>query len=86
MQTANVILTFTFVRGIAAVIGPLVAASLYDPQRNTTQAVFGAFGFKDLTIFVGTCMIGLVISTPLLSYLRKKVTVIVNQSSLQEQF
>jgi MFS family permease len=86
MQTANVILSFTFVRGIAAVIGPLVAASLYDPLRNKDQAVFGAFGFDKLIIFVGTCMAILVACTPVLSLLRKKVTVIVNQSSLQEQF
>ncbi|UZJ53659.1 hypothetical protein CBS101457_002979 [Exobasidium rhododendri] len=72
MQTANVILSFTFVRGLASIIGPLVAAALYHPQKTQAKVGFGALGFEGLIIFVGACMVALALCSPLLTYLRRK--------------
>jgi MFS family permease len=56
MQSADVMITYTIMRGIAAIVGPLVAAKLYRPDLKADAAVFGSFGFAPLTIFVGICM------------------------------
>ena len=57
MQTANVLLGLTILRGLASAIGPLVTAALYHPEKNQAKAIFGAFGFDGLIVFVGTCMV-----------------------------
>jgi hypothetical protein len=56
MQSADVMISFTIMRGIAAILGPLVAAKLYRVDLKADAAVFGGFGFAPLTIFVGVCM------------------------------
>ena len=56
LQAADVMITFTMVRGVAAIVGPLLAAKLYRPELRTERAIFGSFGFASLTIFVGVCM------------------------------
>ncbi|PWN34550.1 MFS general substrate transporter, partial [Meira miltonrushii] len=56
MQTANVLLGLTIPRGLASAIGPLIAAALYHPEKNQAKAIFGAFGFDGLIVFVGACM------------------------------
>lgn len=70
MQTANVLLTLTLPRGLAAAVGPLIAASLYEPERNTAKAIFGAYGFGGLVGFVGGCMGGVVVVVPVLWWVR----------------
>lgn len=86
MQTAHVVLSFTFVRGLAAAIGPLVAAALYDPEENQEKTIFGAYGFDGLILFVGACMGIVALCAPLLSYLRRKAFADANMASLQERF
>jgi hypothetical protein len=49
-------ISYTIMRGIAAIVGPLVAAKLYRPDLKADAAVFGSFGFRSLTIFVGIMM------------------------------
>jgi MFS family permease len=56
-QSANVVLSFAVVRGAAALVGPLVAAALYEPQRAGERVPFGSFGFAPLIAFVGACML-----------------------------
>jgi MFS family permease len=56
MQSADVMISYTIMRGIAAIVGPLVAAKLYRPDLKADAAVFGSFGFRSLTIFVGIMM------------------------------
>lgn len=86
MQTANVLLSFVFIRGVASAVGPLVAASLYNPQKNPLKQVFGAFGFENLIIFVGTCMLGLIFCWPITSNLRQKAVANANERNTREQF
>ena len=71
MQTATVLLSFTFVRGIASLVGPLIAAALYRPEDNLKKAVFGAFGFDHLIGFVGACMLATAIFAGALEITRK---------------
>jgi hypothetical protein len=56
IQSADVMLSFTVMRGLAAIIGPLVAAKLYRPELSDQVVTFGSFGFGGLIGFVGGCM------------------------------
>lgn len=53
----TIYLALIFVRGTAAVGGPLVGAALYDEGELGDFALYGAHGFRDVIIFVGTGMI-----------------------------
>jgi MFS family permease len=85
MQTANVILFLTVPRGLASAVGPLIAAKLYHPEDNTAKAIFGAFGFDGLIVFVGSCMVVLLPFALLLSYFRRKALSSADPDSLQER-
>jgi hypothetical protein len=43
---------FAVVKGIAAVVGPLIAAALHDTS-NRAKSLYGGFGFRNVEIFVG---------------------------------
>ena len=43
---------FAVVKGIAAVVGPLIAAALHDIS-NRAKSLYGGFGFRNVEIFVG---------------------------------
>jgi MFS family permease len=85
MQTANVLLGLTIPRGLASAIGPLVAAALYHPEKNQAKAIFGAFGFDGLIVFVGTCMIALMPFAPLISYSKAKAFASADPNTLHER-
>lgn len=55
-QSANILLSLTLMRGVAAIIGPLVASAIYEPWKMADAQVFGSYGFRSLIIFVGACM------------------------------
>lgn len=40
-------------KGIAAIVGPIIAASLHD-VRNHAKSTYGSFGFRNVEIYVGT--------------------------------
>ncbi|KDR73320.1 hypothetical protein GALMADRAFT_125448 [Galerina marginata CBS 339.88] len=44
---------FTVVRGISAIVGPIIAASLHDTSSQA-KSVYGGFGFRKVEIFVGS--------------------------------
>ncbi|KDR67204.1 hypothetical protein GALMADRAFT_232213 [Galerina marginata CBS 339.88] len=44
---------FAVVKGIAAIVGPIIAASLHD-RSNHAKTVYGGFGFRNVEIFVGS--------------------------------
>lgn len=85
MQTANVLLGLTIPRGLASAIGPLVAAALYHPEKNQAKAIFGAFGFDGLIVFIGTCMVALMPFAPLISYSKRKAFASADPNDLQER-
>ncbi|KAH8922668.1 MFS general substrate transporter [Atractiella rhizophila] len=49
-----IVSTIGAMRGIAAIIGPIIASELY--KRKNEKSDFGAFGFKASIIFAGVCM------------------------------
>ncbi|KAG9105152.1 hypothetical protein FRC07_009562, partial [Ceratobasidium sp. 392] len=53
---SNVLGMLSVVKGIAAVIGPVVAASLHNPHDSAVRTVYSGYGFKDVTLFVGSMM------------------------------
>ncbi|CAE7198992.1 unnamed protein product [Rhizoctonia solani] len=53
----NVYGLLTLTKGIAAVIGPLIAAALYHPEQAAVKNTYSGYGFRDVTIFVGSMMV-----------------------------
>jgi len=48
---------FGAVKGVAAIVGPLLAGSLYNPMDAGIPSTYGLFGFEKVTLFVGGMMI-----------------------------
>ncbi|KAM0748404.1 MFS general substrate transporter [Meredithblackwellia eburnea MCA 4105] len=69
----SVMMSLVFVRGIAALVGPLIAAALYQPQNRMSETVFGSFGFGPLIEFVGTCMMGILVLAGVTGLTRKQL-------------
>ncbi|KAJ7290406.1 major facilitator superfamily domain-containing protein [Mycena rebaudengoi] len=69
----SVMLSLIFVRGLAALIGPLVAAALYQPEMRASAKLFGSFGFGPLIDFVGSCMLGVAVVGSVVGLTRKKI-------------
>ncbi|KEP47903.1 MFS monocarboxylate transporter [Rhizoctonia solani 123E] len=44
-------------KGIAAVIGPVVAAALHHPDQSSIRTAYSGYGFRDVTLFVGSMML-----------------------------
>ncbi|KAJ7290403.1 major facilitator superfamily domain-containing protein [Mycena rebaudengoi] len=69
----SVMLSLIFVRGVAALIGPLVAAALYQPEMRASTKLFGSFGFGPLIDFVGSCMLGVAVMGSVVGLTRKRI-------------
>ncbi|KAH7322170.1 major facilitator superfamily domain-containing protein [Rhizoctonia solani] len=54
---SNVFGILAMSKGIAAVIGPLIAAELYHPEQSTMKSTYSGYGFRDVTLFVGSMMV-----------------------------
>ncbi|KAL5638584.1 hypothetical protein ACGC1H_005300 [Rhizoctonia solani] len=44
-------------KGIAAVIGPVIAAALHNPRESAVRTAYSGYGFRDVTLFVGSMML-----------------------------
>ncbi|CAE6486897.1 unnamed protein product [Rhizoctonia solani] len=44
-------------KGIAAVIGPVIAAALHHPHESAVRTAYSGYGFRDVTLFVGSMML-----------------------------
>ncbi|EUC60949.1 MFS-1 domain protein, partial [Rhizoctonia solani AG-3 Rhs1AP] len=53
----NVYGLLTMTKGIAAVTGPLIAAALYHPEQAAVRNTYSGYGFRDVTVFVGSMMV-----------------------------
>ncbi|KAJ7256898.1 major facilitator superfamily domain-containing protein [Mycena rebaudengoi] len=69
----SVMLSLIFVRGVAALIGPLVASALYQPEMRASAKLFGSFGFGPLIDFAGSCMLGVAVVGSVMGLTRKKI-------------
>ncbi|CCO33757.1 hypothetical protein BN14_07843 [Rhizoctonia solani AG-1 IB] len=43
-------------KGVAAIIGPVVAAALHHPHESAIRTAYSGYGFRDVTLFVGSMM------------------------------
>jgi predicted phage tail protein len=55
-ESATLHLALIFVRGLAAVSGPLIGAALYNPQMNSFR-LYGTKGFRGIVLWVGSAML-----------------------------
>ncbi|KZT57501.1 hypothetical protein CALCODRAFT_496142 [Calocera cornea HHB12733] len=44
-------------KGLAAIVGPVIAGTLYNPADAATPSIYGLFGFGKVTLFVGSMML-----------------------------
>ncbi|ELU36534.1 MFS_1 domain-containing protein [Rhizoctonia solani AG-1 IA] len=44
-------------KGVAAIIGPVVAAALHHPHESAVRTAYSGYGFRDVTLFVGSMML-----------------------------
>ncbi|QRV90465.1 major facilitator superfamily transporter [Ceratobasidium sp. AG-Ba] len=56
-SVSNVIGVLSAVKGVAAIVGPLVAAALHRPQDKENKSSYGGYGFSQVTVFVGSMMV-----------------------------
>ncbi|CEL63283.1 Monocarboxylate transporter 12 OS=Homo sapiens GN=SLC16A12 PE=2 SV=2 [Rhizoctonia solani AG-1 IB] len=47
----------TMGKGVAAIVGPLMAAALYHPEEAAVRNTYSGYGFRDVTVFVGSMMV-----------------------------
>ncbi|KAK4689000.1 hypothetical protein P7C73_g1118, partial [Tremellales sp. Uapishka_1] len=69
----GVMISFGVVRGVAALVGPLIAGSLYQAQYSSREQLFGSFGFERLVEFVGSCMLGVAVFASITAFTRKRL-------------
>ncbi|KAJ1301970.1 hypothetical protein OPQ81_000807 [Rhizoctonia solani] len=53
----NVYGLLTMTKGVAAIIGPLIASALYRPEEAAVRNTYSGYGFRDVTLFVGSMMV-----------------------------
>ncbi|KAF9554883.1 MFS general substrate transporter [Agrocybe pediades] len=69
---------FAGVKGIGAIIGPIIAASLHNSADDHAKTAFGGYGFRNIEIFVGSMATATSIGAIILTFFsstRKKVKV-----------
>ena len=54
---------FTAVKGVAAVIGPIVSGILLEAGKTVNHGPYGKFGFGPVEIFVGSCALACSLSS-----------------------
>ncbi|KDN35921.1 MFS general substrate transporter [Tilletiaria anomala UBC 951] len=58
-QTSSILMSYGAIKGVASLIGPLIAAALLEQSQQGAapgKAVFGSYGYAALIIWVGSCM------------------------------
>ncbi|KAG8747744.1 hypothetical protein FRC10_011873 [Ceratobasidium sp. 414] len=53
----NIFGFFGMVKGVAAIVGPLIAAALHHPREAAMRSTYSGYGFKSITLFVGGMMV-----------------------------
>lgn len=54
---SNIFGFFSMTKGVAAIIGPLIAAALHHPEQAASRSTYSGYGFRDVTLFVGSMMV-----------------------------
>ncbi|KAF9568725.1 MFS general substrate transporter [Agrocybe pediades] len=58
---------FTVVQGVMSIVGPIIAATLHD-TKNEEKTRYGAFGYRNVEIFIGCTSVATFIGGLVLSY------------------
>ncbi|KAB5588470.1 Monocarboxylate transporter 3 [Ceratobasidium theobromae] len=69
---SNIMGFFCIAKGIAAIIGPLVATALHHPERAAMKSTYRGYGLRDITLFMGNMMVAT--AGGIVSRLVKRVT------------
>ncbi|KAB5587828.1 transport protein [Ceratobasidium theobromae] len=56
-SVSNIFGFFSMTKGVAAIIGPLIAAALHHPEQAAMKSIYSGYGFRDVTLFVGSMMV-----------------------------
>lgn len=70
--TSLVMSFFSVPRGIAAIVGPSIAGSLYQFSKSGDTSKYGGHGFKGVTLFVGTLLMATVCSSVVSGFMRRR--------------
>ncbi|TCD66900.1 hypothetical protein EIP91_000739 [Steccherinum ochraceum] len=54
-QASIAITAITFLKGVAAIVGPIISGLLLEAGQSTSLGKYGKFGFGPVEIFVGSC-------------------------------
>lgn len=54
---SNIFGFFSMTKGVAAIVGPLIAAALHHPEEAASRSTYSGYGFRDVTLFVGSMMV-----------------------------
>ncbi|KAM0750692.1 MFS general substrate transporter [Meredithblackwellia eburnea MCA 4105] len=71
-KSSLVFCSFCIARGIASVLGPLIASSLYRKSDSMKIATWGRFGFSQVIIFVGAMAIASSVGGGILGFVKRK--------------
>ncbi|TFK53417.1 MFS general substrate transporter [Heliocybe sulcata] len=64
---------FATVKGVAAVIGPIISGEMYDDRNAGSGGRYGRFGFGEMEIFVGSLALATAVVSAVLGVVRVKV-------------
>ena len=56
-SVSNIFGCLCIAKGAAAIVGPLIAAALHRPQEAAMKSAYSGYGFKAITLFVGSMMV-----------------------------
>ena len=61
------------IKGLAAVVGPLISGLLYEASKSSsfsTTVSYGRFGFGDVEIFVGSCAVATSLVSVIVAFMK----------------
>ncbi|KAI0079375.1 MFS general substrate transporter [Panus rudis PR-1116 ss-1] len=62
-QAPMAVSAFTSIKGLAAILGPIVSGVLLDAGKSVTNGPYGKFGFGPVELFVGSCALASTLSS-----------------------
>ncbi|THH27985.1 hypothetical protein EUX98_g6212 [Antrodiella citrinella] len=76
-QVTFAISSIIFVKGVAAIIGPVISGILLQAGRSTSLGKYGKFGFGPVELFVGSCAAASSMTSVAVAFTRPKTSLII---------